>query len=84
MKVAYSGEQLAQIYRDIRLKHEESTMFVDCGFKQATSHQDEILAALKLKTLSLQQLHSVKPFFLLENIQIEDHVKIKKRFFFGF
>ncbi|AOT07281.1 hypothetical protein [Pseudoalteromonas luteoviolacea] len=84
MDKTYTGEQLAQLYQNIRLEHEESIIFVDCGFKGATLEQKEILSALKRKRLTQAQLESVKPFFLLKNIQIEEYVKVKKRFFFSF
>lgn len=83
MNSTYTGTQLALLYQDIRLQHEESTVFVDCGFKDATLVQEEVLVALKKKCLTKAHLEIVKPFFLLKNIQIEAHVKIKKRFFFG-
>ncbi|MDK1287172.1 hypothetical protein [Pseudoalteromonas umbrosa] len=82
MNTTYTGAQLAQLYQNIRLQHEESVLFVECGFKEATLEQDSIISALKSKCLTRAQLDTVKPFFLLKNIDIKAHVKVKKRFFF--
>jgi len=76
-----NNAELADLYMKLSMKYEEEFP-VECGFEIATKERMKMIDKIRIGSLSNKDISTIEPIFSYGNVDILDHVKAKKRFFF--
>lgn len=76
-----NNDQLADLYIELAMKFEEEN-YVECGFKAATEQRQKLIEKIRSGRVNKKDLKLLEPVFSYGNIDIHQHLSVRKRFFF--